>query len=98
MPDLQRIGGLTEFRRAAGLAEKAGLPVSSHIFTEHSLCLAGSLANCISVEHMPWAAPLFQEEMRIEAGDILIPTGPGCGFTFNDVAVDGYALGPWRSS
>jgi L-alanine-DL-glutamate epimerase-like enolase superfamily enzyme len=92
MPDLQRIGGLTEMRRAVALAESYDLPVSTHIFTEHSLSIAGSAANCISVEHMPWYAPLFNETMQIEEGDIVIPTRPGTGFTFDEKAIKRFAM------
>ncbi|MQU68392.1 mandelate racemase/muconate lactonizing enzyme family protein [Sinorhizobium meliloti] len=92
MPDLQRIGGLTEMRRAAALAEAYNMPISTHIFTEHSLSIAGSAANCISVEHMPWYAPLFNEEMEIIEGDIIIPLRPGCGFTFSETAIARYSL------
>lgn len=82
MPDLQRIGGLTEMRRVADLAHAHNIKISTHIFTEQSLSIAGSMANCISVEHMPWFAPLFNESLIIESGDILIPDRPGTGFTF----------------
>lgn len=92
MPDLQRIGGLTEMRRAAALAEAYNMPISTHIFTEHSLSIAGSAVNCISVEHMPWYAPLFNEKIEIVDGDIIIPERPGCGFTFNDAAIARYSL------
>lgn len=92
MPDLQRIGGLTEMRRVAALAEAYNLPISTHIFTEQSLCIAGSAANCISVEHMPWYAPLFQESMEIVDGDILIPQRHGTGFTFDEAAISRFAL------
>lgn len=83
MPDLQRIGGLSEMRKTAALASAFNMPISTHIFTEHSLCIAGSAANCISVEHMPWYAPLFNEEMVIQDGYIEIPDRPGTGFTLN---------------
>ncbi|RUU24485.1 mandelate racemase/muconate lactonizing enzyme family protein, partial [Mesorhizobium sp. M6A.T.Ce.TU.016.01.1.1] len=66
--------------------------ISTHIFTEHSLCIAGSAANCISVEHMPWYAPLFREEMEIVDGDILIPARPGAGFTFDEAAVERFSI------
>ena len=92
MPDLQRVGGLTEMRRVVALAEAYDVPISTHIFTEHSLAIGGSAANCISVEHMPWYAPLFAEEMQIENGDILIPDRPGCGFTFDEKAVAKFAF------
>ncbi|MCV9999248.1 mandelate racemase/muconate lactonizing enzyme family protein [Pararhizobium sp. YC-54] len=92
MPDLQRIGGLTEMRRVAALAEAHSLPISTHIFTEHSLCIAGSAANCISVEHMPWYAPLFREQIEIIDGDITIPHRSGTGFTFDEAAVEKFAI------
>ncbi|MEO7370881.1 MAG: mandelate racemase/muconate lactonizing enzyme family protein [Ilumatobacteraceae bacterium] len=82
MPDLQRIGGYTEFRRAAATAAANHLPVSSHFFTEHSLALAGSLPNCISVEHIDWFAPLFIEDIELRHGKLVIPERPGTGFTY----------------
>ena len=82
MPDLQRIGGYSEFRKASAAASARNVPVSSHIFTEHSLCLAGSLDNCISVEHMDWFAPLFNEPMELKDGKLVVPNRPGHGFTF----------------
>lgn len=92
MPDLQRIGGLSEFKRVAALAESYNLPISTHIFTEHSLSIAGAAANCMSVEHMPWFAPLFQEEMVISNGMLAIPERAGCGFSFDEDAVKHYSL------
>jgi len=87
MPDLQRIGGYTEFRRSAALAASYDIPVSSHMFTEHSLCIAASESNCISVEHMPWCSRLFNEEMEIKDGKIVVPDRPGTGFTFDRAEV-----------
>ena len=73
MPDLQRMGGYTEMRRSAALASAHNVPISTHIFTEHSLCIGGSEPGCISVEHMPWFEPLFKEPMEIDNGKIKIP-------------------------
>jgi len=87
MPDLQRIGGLTEMRRVASLAASFDVPISTHIFTQQSLCIAGSVQNCISVEHMPWFSPLFKESMVISDGLIEIPDRPGIGFAFDPEAV-----------
>ena len=86
MPDLQRIGGFTEFRRAAALASSFNVPVSTHLFTEHSLCLAGSIPGCISVEHFDWLHPLFNETPELVDGELLIPNRPGHGFTVNEDA------------
>lgn len=82
MPDLQRIGGLSEMLRTATLASAHHLNISTHIFTEHSLCIAGAVSNCISVEHMPWFTELFNETLEMVDGELLIPMRPGTGFTF----------------
>lgn len=92
MPDLQRIGGLSEMRRVAALAASHDIPISTHIFTEYSLCIAGAEPNCISVEHMPWFAPLFNESMHIEHGMIEIPDRPGTGFSFDHEAIRSFDL------
>ena len=86
MPDLQRIGGFTEFRRAAALASSYNIPVSAHLFTEHSLCLAGSIPGCISVEHFDWLTPLFNETPQLINGELTIPDRAGHGFTVNEQA------------
>ena len=92
MPDLQRIGGLSEFRRSVAIAAAYEIPVSSHLFTEHSICIAASEMNCISVEHMPWFEPLFNETMELDDGYIAVPERPGIGFTFDQSAIKRYQL------
>lgn len=82
MPDLQRIGGFSEFRKASAIASAQHIPVSSHFFTEYSLSMAGSLHNCESVEHIDWFSGLFNEEMELVNGKLQIPNRPGTGFTF----------------
>lgn len=93
MPDLQRIGGYTEFRRADAHAMSLNVAVSSHFFTEYSLCLAGSLPNCSMVEHVDWFQPLFAESMELIDGAIVVPERPGTGFTVDDSFVDAHQLG-----
>ena len=92
MPDLQRIGGLSEMQRVCALAATFDLPISTHIFTEQSLSIAGSAPNCISVEHMPWFSPLFNEKMTIDNGCIAIPERPGTGFTFSQETINRYQI------
>nr|WP_320136629.1 mandelate racemase/muconate lactonizing enzyme family protein [uncultured Amphritea sp.] len=92
MPDLQRIGGLSEFRKSAALASAYNTPISTHIFTEQSLSIAGSAVNCISVEHVDWFAPLYKEKVQIEDGFILMPQAPGLGFSFDDEFIASHLL------
>ncbi len=54
MPDLQRVGGVTEFIRVAHLAAAHDVPVSSHLFPEMSLSVLAGLENATWLEHMPW--------------------------------------------
>lgn len=82
MPDLQRIGGYSEFAKAAATAAANHLRVSTHFFTEYSLAVAGSTANCVSVEHIDWFAPLFVEEIELRDAQLVISDRPGTGFTF----------------
>lgn len=86
MPDLQRIGGLSEMRRAAAIASSHNVPISTHLFTEQSICFAASEPGCLSVEHMPWFAPLYNETMEIEGGSIKVSDRPGIGFSFDQTA------------
>jgi len=84
MPDLQRMGGFTEFRRVIGQLAAADLPFSPHLFTEQSLHLLAAADNGLYAEHMPWFAPLYRESLELDAeGDLAVPDRPGVGFTFD---------------
>jgi L-alanine-DL-glutamate epimerase-like enolase superfamily enzyme len=83
MPDLQRVGGVSEFMRVGHMAESHDIPVSSHLFPETSLQVLGALANTIYLEYMPWFSKLYNEAIEFKDGDALVPERPGWGFTFN---------------
>lgn len=92
MPDLQRMGGLTEFRKVAALCEAHEIPVSPHIFSEQSLAICGSAPNATYLEHMPWFAPLYRERMVLQDGMVAMPQNPGIGFSFDPDAVDSHRV------
>ena len=92
MPDLQRIGGYSEMLKVGHIASVQNLTISTHLFTEHSLCIAGAIENCASIEHMPWFMTLFNESMELDEGELVIPDRPGTGFTFNQDAIKQYSL------
>ncbi|WP_266064825.1 mandelate racemase/muconate lactonizing enzyme family protein [Brucella intermedia] len=91
MPDLQRIGGVTEFFRSATATEVAGLTTSAHLFPEYSLQLLGALGNVSSLEYVPWFAQLFNETIELQEGRAVIPNRPGWGFTLNWRATETFA-------
>ena len=83
MPDLQRVGGVTEFMRVAHLAAAYDVPVSSHLFSEMSVQVLGAVSNALYLEYMPWFSPLYNEVLEFRDGKALVPERPGWGFTFN---------------
>lgn len=83
MPDLQRVGGVSEFMRVGHMAESHDVAVSSHLFPETSVQVLGALSNAIYLEYMPWFSPLYNESLTFEAGSAVVPERPGWGFTFN---------------
>ena len=92
MPDLARMGGYTDFLKAAHMAEAYEVPVSPHIFSEQSLQILGMIPNGTYLEHMPWFAPLFREKMEIKNGMIEVPNRPGTGFSFDPEKIEKYRI------
>ena len=93
MPDLQRMGGYTEARKAMAYLATMDIPTAPHIFTEHSLHLVAACPNALYAEHMPWFEPLFHERIVLGSDGLVdMPSGPGVGFTFDWDAVDRYRI------
>jgi mandelate racemase len=90
MPDLERIGGVTGWRRAAALAAEHRLPMSSHLFPETSAHLLAVTPTCHYLEYVDWAAPILAEPLRIVDGEAVIPDRPGSGVSWNEDAVKRY--------
>ena len=88
MPDLQRVGGVSEFMRVGHMAESFDIPVSSHLCPETSIQLLGAHSNASYLEYMPWFSVLYREKLEFEDGDALVPERPGFGFTFDTDYID----------
>ncbi len=73
MPDLQRVGGVSEFIRVGHMAEAHDVPVSSHLFPEQSVTLLGALSNAMYLEYMPWSSKLYRERLAFEDGSAIAP-------------------------
>ncbi len=91
MPDVQRIGGVTGWLRAAALAQAAGLEMSSHLFPEASVQLLPATPTCHWLEYMDWADPILEQPVRIRGGMAIGADGPGLGMRWNEKAVRKYA-------
>ena len=92
MPDLERIGGVTGWRRAATLAAERKLPMSSHLFPETSAHLLAVTPTCHYLEYVDWADAILAEPMKIVDGDAVIPDRPGSAMSWNEEAVKRYLI------
>ncbi len=88
MPDLQRMGGVTGFLKAATLSEAFHTPVSSHLFMEASCHLLAATSNGLILEHMDWWHELFDEPLALVDGQVRLPDRPGIGLGLNRKALD----------
>lgn len=68
MPDVQRIGGVTGWLRAAAIAQAYGIEMSSHLFPEYSAHLLAVTPTCHYLEYMDWATPIIAEPIEIREG------------------------------
>jgi mandelate racemase len=90
MPDLQRIGGVTGWMRAAALAQGAGIEMSSHLFSEASAQLLPVTPTCHWLEYVDWADPVLEEPLRIDKGFATPSLRPGLGIAWDESAVKKY--------
>ncbi|MBV8576535.1 MAG: hypothetical protein JOZ58_16075, partial [Acetobacteraceae bacterium] len=89
MPDMQRMGGPTEYLKAGYLCEAYHIPVSSHVFAETSLPLLACFRTGDWLEHMPWFEVLYDRPIELDGeGRAVLPNRPGFGFSFNPEAVN----------
>lgn len=93
MPDLERVGGITEWLRVAAMAQSAGIPMSSHVFQEISIHVLAALPNAMFLEYLPLWESLFQEKLTITDGYAIVPDRPGLGLTFNWDFVENHRVG-----
>lgn len=86
--DLPRVGGPSEFLKAAAFADAHHLPVSNHFYGEMSLALIAAVPNAICLEHLPLLSSLYREPIRLDPdGRALLPDRPGWGFSFDPEAI-----------
>jgi mandelate racemase len=92
MPDLERIGGVTGWQRAAGLAAAHRVEMSSHLFPEVSAHLLAVTPTRHWLEWVDWAEAIVEEPLRIVDGCAVVPERPGNGLSWNAKAVEKYRM------
>lgn len=90
MLDIMKIGGVTGWTRAAGQAEGASLPVSSHAFVEASAHVLAVTPTAHFLEFLDKARAILRQPATVEDG-MVRPRGPGLGLDWDEDAVARYA-------
>jgi len=93
MPDVQQIGGVSGWLRAAALAQTMGTPLSSHIFMEVSSHLLAVTPTCDWLEYLDLAGRVLTEPLTVQQGQITASSKPGSGLTWDADAVTRYQAG-----
>ena len=92
MVDLLRMGGITQFRKVAGLAEAFGIPVASHLIPEvFGHCIA-AIPNGLITEGMPWTEMLFTGGPQFREGRLYFDDRPGHGLVLDQDIVKRYRI------
>lgn len=93
MPDVNRIGGVSGWIQAAGIAAASGIEMSSHLVPEISAHLLAATPTCHYLEYVDWADAILEEPLRIQDGYAHVPDRPGIGLTWRVEAVKAFSLG-----
>jgi len=103
-PDCTTVGGITEARHIASLAEALGVQFAPHVACSSiatvglaaAMHVLGSCANADFAEFDPYMCPLREEITRTPimpvGGELLVPTGPGLGLEIDWKAVAKYGV------
>lgn len=92
MPDVQRLGGVSAWLRAAALADAMDLEMSSHLFPEVSASLLCVTPTAHWLEYVDWADAILENPLVPRAGEISPAGVPGSGLRWLQEAVDRYRV------
>jgi L-alanine-DL-glutamate epimerase-like enolase superfamily enzyme len=92
-PDIGYIGGISQARKIAVLAEAAGIPCTPHCANDSllqvfSLHLAAAMPACFhfqewSIEDTAWTRDVYEPLLRVVDGAVAVPDAPGWGVSLD---------------
>ena len=92
MPDVARIGGVSGWMQAAGVAEAHGIPMSSHLMPEVSAHLLAATPTCHWLEYVDWTDAISTRPVEIQNGCWPMNDRPGTGLEWDAGAVARYQI------
>jgi D-galactarolactone cycloisomerase len=100
-PSITKVGGITEFRKIAVLAQAANLPLAPHSFyfgpgLAATLHAAAAMGGTMPVEFPTgeYEAPFLARPIVARDGWVEVPAGPGLGVEINEEAIRRYPYAP----
>jgi mandelate racemase len=90
MPDAGRIGGVTGWLQAAGVAASRDVEMSSHLMPEASAHLLAATPTAHWLEYVDWANAILAEPLAIVDGCAVALSSPGTGIAWNEEAIARY--------
>jgi mandelate racemase len=84
MPDVARIGGVTGWLHAAGVAAAHGIEMSSHLMPEISAHLLCATPTAHWLEYVDWADAIVEEPLKIRDGMVLTSERVGSGISWDE--------------
>ena len=92
MPDVARIGGVSGWMQAAGVAEAHGALMSSHLMPEFSAHLLAATPTCDWLEYVDWTDPISARPVKVSNGFWPMDERPGAGLEWDAEAVARYRI------
>jgi len=96
-PSITKVGGISEFRKIAALAQAANLPIAPHSFyfgpgLAATLHVAATLPGAMPVEFPTgeYEVPFLIRPIAAHDGWVEVPDGPGLGVEINEEAIRRY--------
>jgi len=84
MADVARIGGVTGWLHAAGVAAAHGIQMSSHLMPEISAHLLCATPTAHWLEYVDWADAIIEEPLKIRDGMVLTSERVGSGISWDE--------------
>ena len=84
MPDVNRIGGVTGWMEAAGIAAASGIEMSSHLLPELSVHLLAASPTAHWIEYVDWADAILEAPLEVVDGALTAPDRPGLGLAWSE--------------
>jgi mandelate racemase len=91
MPDAMKMGGVTGWLQAAGQAQAASIPMSSHIFIEASAHLLPVTPTAHWLEYLDLGGAILADPPPVQNGAVTA-RGPGLGMEWDEKAVERYKV------